>query len=192
MRCGLSRSRSVGAHTSLSGRKLRKGDVPRANICSGVALACWCTFDEHFITLCALVAQVECCSIPCDWSVSDPLWVKVVVTSSHLVGVLGFQNAGCEWLHFIAIDWLIAGLLVMLQSDVSRWLADIEVLLLAVVWCTRSKLTWFLGCSHFSSGHVDNNLLKLGCEDIGHLCGWSLLWSQQHLIFDLWSPLFNF
>ena len=85
-----------------------------------------------FALWCTVVAWTEHCSIPCDWSVSNPWWVEVAVTSSHLVRVLGFWNAGHEWLCFIAIDWLIAGLLVTLQLDVSRQLVDVEVLLAVV------------------------------------------------------------
>ena len=150
---------------------MSEGNAPCANVCGGVTLACWCTFDEHFIALRAVIAHVEHCSIPCDQSVSNPWWVKVAVMSSHLVGILGFQNAGHQWLHFIAIDWLIVRLLVTSKLNVTRWLlVDIKVPL-AVVWNIVSKLAWFLGCIHFSSGHVNNKLLKLGCEDVGCLCG---------------------
>ena len=71
------------------------------------------------------------------------------MTSPHLVGVLGFQNAGHEWLHSIAIDQLIARLLVVLQSDVSRQLVDFEVLL-GVIWHTGSELVWFWFVAAFS------------------------------------------
>ena len=120
-----------------------------------------------------MVAQVECCSISCDQLVSNPWWIEVAVTSSHLAGVLDFWNAGHKWLHFIAIDCLVARLFVMSQSDINRQLVDVEVLL-AVARHTGSELVWFLDCCCFSSGHVNNELLKLGCKNAGCLCGWSL------------------
>ena len=73
-----------------SGCKLGEGDAPCPDIRRRVAVACWCTFDEHFIALCAVVAQVNHCSISSDQLVSNPWWIEVVVTCPHLVGVLGF------------------------------------------------------------------------------------------------------